>query len=92
MQGDDVRVSTERFGTHTNIHSRQAENIICYEFKSDVYKCSGIKKAGLVDAAIELCQQARVNNASNAIQEMNENENNLSVDTSASDVANVTHV
>ena len=60
------------------------KDLLRYKFKSDVYKQQGIKKAVLADEAIELYEQASMNNEGNAIAEMNENENkkNAEVDTS----------
>ena len=63
------------------------KDLLHYEFKSDVYKQQGIKKAGLVSAAIKLYEQASMNNEEDVVAEMNENENenenNAEVDTSA---------
>ena len=68
------------------------KDLICYKFHSDVYKRNGIKKAGLVDEAMKMYRQSRVNNECDAVQENNENETNATLDTGASDVANVTLV
>ena len=59
-----------------------------YEFMSDVYKRQGIKKAGLANAEIEFYHQAGMNNGGN----VDENENNVAADMSASDVGTVTQV
>ena len=92
MQGDDGRVSREGYRKNCIYTVVKLKDLIRYKFNSDVYKCNGIKKAGLVDEAMKMYRQSQVNNECDPIQENNENENNAGVDTGASDVANVTHV
>ena len=66
------------------------KDLIRYEFKSDVYKQQGIKKAGLVDAATVLYQQkANGNEKVNGHGEVNNNENNDAGDTSLNDTHDV---
>ena len=66
------------------------KDLIRYEFKSDVYKQQGIKKAGLVDAATVLYQQrANGNEEVNEHGEVNNTENNAASDASLSDAHDV---